>query len=206
MKIINKQPIAFIKNLEKAFYKDNYQNRKLGRVGRPYGNSSNKEKEQNETEVEILVNKTKTLKNAEGKKLDAIIEYSNSAKEEGVEGIKVAKGATDNEKKIAIAKFYKEAAEGNADYLDEIVEEALVDYVPEKKKNKENFFSKLNNSIISKYKGKKESLSLSDIEEMYEDALVDIGKGPRESISRSSYINDAKQTYLALVKEWNKSK
>ncbi len=85
------------------------------------------------SETEVLVDKTETLKNAEGKRLDAIIKYSNSAKEEGVEGIKVAKDATDEEKKIAIAKFYKEAAEGDADNLDEIVEEALADYVPEEK-------------------------------------------------------------------------
>ena len=92
---------------------------------------SDKKKNQNETEV--LIDKTETLKNAKGKRLDAIIKYSNSAKEEGIEGIKVAKDATDNEKRIAIAKFYKEAAEGDADNLDEIVEEALADYVPEEK-------------------------------------------------------------------------
>lgn len=85
------------------------------------------------SETEVLVDKTETLKNAEGKRLDAIIKYSNSAEEEGVKGIKVADDATDEEKKIAIAKFYKEAAEGDADNLDEIVEEALADYVPEEK-------------------------------------------------------------------------
>lgn len=45
MKIINKQPAAFLQNLAKsmnpsefsgAFYIDNAKNRKLGRVGRPY--------------------------------------------------------------------------------------------------------------------------------------------------------------------------
>lgn len=85
------------------------------------------------SKIEVLVNKTETLKNAEGKRIDAIIKYSNSAEEEGVKGIKVADDATDEEKKIAIAKFYKEAAEGDADNLDSIIEEALEDYVPEEK-------------------------------------------------------------------------
>lgn len=232
MKIINKQPIAFIKNLTKAYtegvYADTPQNRKLGRVGMTYAayaekvkgkekkeiKSNKKDKKTNyfgtdvdlknianklnnllkykglsariagnnieiykkgdvsslknllasiyskdyiswgpyennvglknmvqgtlnkvlkENEIEILVDKTEVLKNAKGKRLDAIIKYSNSAKEEGVEGIKVVKDATDEEKRIAIAKFYKEAAEGDADNLDEIVEEALADYVPEEK-------------------------------------------------------------------------
>lgn len=228
MKIINPKSTAFLRNLEKAFYKDNYQNRKLGRVGRPYehkeaseekswdkiedfykkGSDENKlwqcwyklqktgdhswmgvfrdilaqkfpkinswsqtapntgkkiitaknksgdiiaaidlsgdkvdltalqtfmdKCHEGKSETEKLIDKTETLKNAEGKRLDAIIKYSNSAEEEGVEGIKVAKDATDDEKKIAIAKFYKEAAEGDAENLDEIVEEALADYVPEK--------------------------------------------------------------------------
>lgn len=79
-----------------------------------------------------LIEKTTTLKEAKGPRLDAIIKYSNSAEEEGVEGIKVANNATDEEKRIAIAKFYKEAAEGDAENLDEIIEEALADYVPEK--------------------------------------------------------------------------
>lgn len=231
MKIINKQPIAFLQNLEKAFYKDNYQNRKLGRVGRPYAHKEDaKENEKSwdkieafykkgsdesklwdswykfqksgdhshisdmrqifekkfpdieswkqtspntgkakltalnkdgdkiasikldgdkvdlaalqtfmdkchvgKGETEVLVDKTETLKNTKGKKLDAIIKYSNSAEKEGVKGIKVADDATDEEKKIAIAKFYKEAAEGDADNLDEIIEEALADYISEKK-------------------------------------------------------------------------
>lgn len=77
-------------------------------------------------ETEILVDKTETLKNAKGKRLDAIIKYSNSA--EGVKGIEVADNATDEEKKIAIAKFYKEAAENDAESLDSIIEDALEDY------------------------------------------------------------------------------
>ena len=92
-------------------------------------------KKMNVKVFKALVDKTETLKNAKGKRLDNIIKYSNSAKEEGIEGIKVAKDATDNEKRIAIAKFYKEAAEGDADNLDEIIEEALADYVPEEEKD-----------------------------------------------------------------------
>lgn len=137
MKIISKQPLAFLQNLTKSMggvYVDNSKNRKLGRVGRPYDHKEDAKENEKSSEIEILVDKTKTLKNAKGKRLDAIIKYSNSAEKEGVKGIKVADDATDEEKKIAIAKFYKEAAEGDADNLDEIIEEALADYVPEKNK------------------------------------------------------------------------
>lgn len=76
-----------------------------------------------------LIQKTDTLKNAKGARLDAIIAYSNS---DGVDGIKVKEGASDRQKRIAIAKFYKKAAENDASNLDEIVEDALADYVPNK--------------------------------------------------------------------------
>lgn len=36
-KIINKQRLAFLSNLEKGIYQDNPRNRKLNRVGMPYG-------------------------------------------------------------------------------------------------------------------------------------------------------------------------
>jgi len=83
------------------------------------------DKKENSLIVKNLVKKTTTLKNAEGKRLDAIIKYSNSAKEEGVEGIKVADNATDEEKRIAIAKFYYDSANGEAEDLDSIIEDAL---------------------------------------------------------------------------------
>ena len=76
-----------------------------------------------------LVEKTTTLKKAKGPRLDAIIKYSNS---DGADGIKISENATDEEKREAIADFYNEAAEGDADNLDEIIEEALEDYVPSK--------------------------------------------------------------------------
>jgi len=52
MKIINKQPFAFLQNLTKSMggvYVDNSKNRKLGRVGQPYKKetSSKEEKEEN---------------------------------------------------------------------------------------------------------------------------------------------------------------
>ena len=228
MKIISKQPLAFLQNLTKSMggvYADNSKNRKLGRVGRPYdhkekveektwdslsnfeikGSDENKlwnfwykfqksgdpahissmrqileEKFPNisnwkqtspntnesklialdkygdkvasidlsgneidltklqtfmdkchigKGKIGLLVEKTKTLNKAKGKRLDAIIKYSNS---DGAEGIKIADDATDEEKKIAIAKFYAEVAENDAENLDEIIGDALADYVPSK--------------------------------------------------------------------------
>lgn len=85
-------------------------------------------------EIKDIVGQTETLKKATGKKLDAIIEYSNSV--EGVSGIKAKEGATDKEKREAIADFYIKSAELEgennqiANDLDEIIEDALADYVP----------------------------------------------------------------------------
>lgn len=227
MKIISKQPSAFLQNLTKSMggvYADNSKNRKLGRVGRPYDHkkeSENKEKTWDKVEdfykkgsdenklwnswynyqksgdpshisdfrlilekkfpkvsswkqtspntnkaqisaldksgniiasidlsgnkIDLtnlqsfmdkchnfkvsLVEKTTTLKEAKGPRLDAIIKYSNS---DGADGIKVSENATDEEKREAIADFYNEAAEGDAENLDEIIEDALADYVPSK--------------------------------------------------------------------------
>ena len=88
-------------------------------------------------EIKDIISHTETLKKITGKKLDAIIEYSNSI--EGVSGIEVKEGATDKEKREAIADFYIKSAELEgennqiADDLDEIIEDALADYVPKKK-------------------------------------------------------------------------
>jgi uncharacterized membrane protein YdfJ with MMPL/SSD domain len=80
--------------------------------------------------VSNLVNSTTTLKNAKGSRLDAIIAYSNS---DGLNGIKIDKNASDEDKRIVIAQFYAKAAENDANNLDEIIEDALDDYVPDKK-------------------------------------------------------------------------
>lgn len=88
-------------------------------------------------EIKDIIGQTETLKKATGKKLDAIIEYSNSV--EGISGVKVEEGATDKEKREAIADFYIKSAELEgennqiASDLDEIIEDALADYVPKKK-------------------------------------------------------------------------
>lgn len=63
-----------------------------------------------------------------------------------------------------------------------------------------SYFSKLSNSLIEKYSKKKESVSLSDIEEFYEDYLRDRGQEP----TRKAYANEAKKTYDAIVGNWNK--
>lgn len=78
---------------------------------------------------EILSNST-TLGKAEGKRLDAIIKYA---------GIDIDKNASDTEKRNKIADFYIKSAqlEGSneeiANQLDEIVEDALSDYVSNNK-------------------------------------------------------------------------
>jgi len=87
--------------------------------------------------IKDIIGQTETLKKITGKKLDNIIEYSNSV--EGVSGIKVKEGASDKEKREAIASFYIDTAELSgedkeiANDLDGIVEDALADYVPSKK-------------------------------------------------------------------------
>lgn len=63
-----------------------------------------------------------------------------------------------------------------------------------------SYFSKLSNSLIEKYSKKKESVSLSDIEEFYEDFLRDRSQEP----TRKVYANEAKKTYDAIVANWNK--
>lgn len=65
-----------------------------------------------------------------------------------------------------------------------------------------SYFSKLSNSLIEKYSNKKESVSLSDIEEFYEDFLRDRSQEP----TRKVYANEAKKTYDAIVANWNKQK
>lgn len=64
-----------------------------------------------------------------------------------------------------------------------------------------SYFSKLSNSLIEKYSKKKESVSLSDIEEFYEDFLRDRSQEP----TRKVYANEAKKTYDAIVANWHKN-
>lgn len=66
------------------------------------------------------------------KQLDAIIAYSNS---DGAEGIKVDSDAPARKKAKAIAEFYAEAAEGDVENFNSIIEDALEDYVPAKESN-----------------------------------------------------------------------
>ena len=105
--------------------------------------------------IKDIVNQTTTLKKATGKKLDAIIEYSNSV--EGVDGVKVREEASDKEKREAIASFYINNAELEgenndiASDLDEIVEDALADYTPKKKEeSKSEKKEQSNKSVLDK--------------------------------------------------------
>ena len=104
--------------------------------------------------IKDIIGQTSILKKATGKKLDAIIKYSNSV--DGVSGIKIREGASDKEKREAIANFYINSAELEgenkdiANDLDEIIEDALADYVPSSKESKEDKEIKPNKEILSK--------------------------------------------------------
>lgn len=141
MKIINTKIIACVKNIQKSFsqggvYKDNATNRKLGRVGQPYKKdvSEKKNEKEDKEKYKVVVDKTSTLKNAKGKKLDAIISYYNSGAENP---IKVDDKVTDEEKRNLITKAYWKFVDGDtidekAEALDSIIEDALDDYTPNK--------------------------------------------------------------------------
>ena len=91
-------------------------------------------------EIKDIINQTETLKKATGKKLDDIIDYSNSV--EGVSGIEIKEGATDKEKREAIANFYINSAELEgtnnqiAKDLDEMIEDAIAYHVSKKEESK----------------------------------------------------------------------
>lgn len=95
----------------------------------PKGNSK-KEKQNN---IDKILAKSDDLGRAKGKRLDAIISYA--------EFDNVPKNATDEEKRRIIAENYIKSAELSgtpeeiANDLDEIIEDAIADYVPPKKKD-----------------------------------------------------------------------
>lgn len=64
-----------------------------------------------------------------------------------------------------------------------------------------SYFVKLNNYLIEKYSKKKESVSLSDIEEFYEDFLRDRSQEP----TRKVYASEAKKTYETIIANWHKN-
>ena len=78
---------------------------------------------------------------------------------------------------------------------------ATVGVASSSKTTSSSYFSKLSNSLIEKYSKKKESVSLSDIEEFYEDFLRDRSQEP----TRKVYANEAKKTYYAIVASWHRT-
>ena len=137
--------------LEKAYtegiYCDSPANRKLGRVGMTYAayaekvkkdvkkeeKSEEKKKNNKKLNIDKILAKSDDLGKAKGKRLDAIISYA--------EFDNIPKNATDEEKRKIIAENYIKSAELSgtpeeiANDLDEIVEDAIADYVPPKKKD-----------------------------------------------------------------------
>ena len=138
-----------IKETEKAYtegvYSDSPLNRKMGRVGITYAAYANKinktssddkkedleDNEENSTEANKIYNKTTTLKNANKKKVEAVGKYSGFDKTiPNWDTMKL------QEKKEALISKYKKSAEleGSdkeiAESIDEIIEDALNEYVP----------------------------------------------------------------------------
>lgn len=70
-KIKNLQSIIFLKNIEKGFYKDNYLNRKLGRVGQAYGKDDN-----------MNINQQQILEDFKQKVIDCLKKKYNYTKED----------------------------------------------------------------------------------------------------------------------------
>lgn len=140
-----------LQEVEKAaVYVDNATNRKLGRVGQPYKKSEKVNKEKNEDfKIGNILSKSEVLGKATGDRLNAIIDYAE---------LEISKDASDEEKRKSIANAYIKSAKltGSpaevADSLDELVEDALSDYVP-KKENISNILSK--SETLGKAKGKR---------------------------------------------------
>lgn len=129
--------IEELQTIEKAsVYVDNSTNRKLGRVGQPY-KKGNKQKGDSEGEAfeerfgSVIDNYTTTLKDASGERLNAIIDYAE---------LEIPKTDSDDLKRKKIAAAYYKSANMKelksskeiGEALDEIVEDALADYVPKK--------------------------------------------------------------------------
>lgn len=131
--------IKEVKETEKAadgVYVDSPLNRKLGRVGMPYKKGDGEKegeggegKKEKTTKVDKVLSKSKVLGEAKGDRLNAIIKYAE---------LDIPKDATDEVKRQKIAESYIKSAELKgksgeiANALDEIVEDALADYVPPK--------------------------------------------------------------------------
>lgn len=92
-----------------------------------------KSEKENKNNIDKILAKSDDLGRAKGKRLDAIISYA--------EFDNVPKNATDEEKRRIIAENYIKSAELSgtpeeiANDLDEIIEDAIADYVPPKKKD-----------------------------------------------------------------------
>lgn len=85
---------------------------------------------------DILTNKIKALWGIKGRKLDHFIQYINNldeVKEDGIKGIKLKISATEEDKKVAIVKFYAQAAKkllgsDSEKNVNEVIQEALENF------------------------------------------------------------------------------
>ena len=111
-KINNKKKILNLGFLEKGFYKDNYSNRKLGRVGMPYKTSNKKENNKEEKRVDIsklknpklisISKKSEIIKTATNSQIDSFIDKM---------GLDIDKSKTLAEKKCQLVKEIIDYAE-----------------------------------------------------------------------------------------------
>lgn len=112
-KINNKKKILNLGFLEKGFYKDNYSNRKLGRVGMPYKTSDKKETS-NKEEKRVDTSKIKNSKLLSiSKKSEIIKTATNSQIDSFIDkmGLDIDKSKTLAEKKCKLVKEIIDYAE-----------------------------------------------------------------------------------------------
>ena len=167
----------YSEDIQKAYTEgvnsDTPSNRKLGRVGMSYkdfAEKSHKTKDKKEKDmvnrIPDILDESEVLGKAEGKRLDAIIKYSNS---DNLDGIKVDKDAINEKKRITIAKFYIKSAEleGSnkeiADALDGICEDALSDYSLEDE-NYFNISNTLKKQINKEFDNLLKEVNLSEVD------------------------------------------
>lgn len=106
-KINNKKKILNLGFLEKGFYKDNYSNRKLGRVGMPYKTSNKEEKRVDISKLKnpkliSISKKSEIIKTATNSQIDSFIDKM---------GLDIDKSKTLAEKKCQLVKEIIDYAE-----------------------------------------------------------------------------------------------
>lgn len=147
------------KAFQEGIYADTPANRKLGRVGMSYKDYNKKKTESDKEEhISKLIEKTETLKKLGGFKLDRVIKYT---------GFDIDLKKPEAEKRKELAKKYFESASieeladnsdiaAQADYMDQIIEDALEESVPYNAVPKRDF-SKLSSTNLMKELNKEDN-------------------------------------------------